>query len=109
MRSELRKWHNSIIGQRVVKELKKNNFAAVYCEDREMALQYILENIPSGAEIGVGGSSTLREIGLIDILREKGYVMNDHNKAGLSPEEKKRSVIKSSALMSFYPVPMQLQ
>lgn len=86
--NELKKWHNSTRGQRAVKELQKNNFQAVYCENREEALAYILANIPEQARIGVGGSSTIREIGLLATLQEKGFVLYDHNAPGLTPEEK---------------------
>lgn len=86
--NDLKNWHNMTIGQRVVKELQKNNFEALYCEKKEEALQYILENIPEEAKIGVGGSSTLREIGLLSILQEKGFVLYDHNRQGLNYEEK---------------------
>lgn len=86
--NDLKNWHNTTIGERVVKELQKNNFEALYCGKKEEALQYILQNIPKDAKIGVGGSSTLREIGLLSILQEKGFVLYDHNKEGLNLEEK---------------------
>jgi hypothetical protein len=86
--NSLRKWHDSTIGQRVVKELQKNNFQAIYCANSKEALSYILENIPENAKIGVGGSSTIREIGLLTRLQEKGFVLYDHNTPGLTLEEK---------------------
>lgn len=88
--NDYKKWHHSTIGQKAVKALQKNKFEAVYCEGRGEALDYILENIPEEAEIGVGGSSTLSEIGLLSTLREKGYVLYDHNFPGLPLEEKTR-------------------
>ncbi|HHV64136.1 MAG TPA: lactate utilization protein [Peptococcaceae bacterium] len=86
--NDLKKWHRQTIGQRVVQELQKNNFAAVYFEERADALQYIMANIPEGATIGIGGSATLREIGLVSLLKEKGFVLYDHNEPGLTPIEK---------------------
>lgn len=88
MIKELKNWHNNTIGKKVIKELQKNNFEAVYFENKEEALEHILKNIPDGAAIGVGGSSTLREIGLLGILQERGFVLYDHNQPGLSLEEK---------------------
>lgn len=92
--NDLVKWHNTTIGQRAVKELKKNNFEGIYCENREEAIEYILGNIPGDARIGVGGSLTLREIGILDILQEKGFVMYNHNAPGLTPEEKTEMRLK---------------
>lgn len=89
MINELKNWHNNIIGGRVVKALQKNNFEAAYFEGREEALEYILNNIPDDAKVGIGGSSTLREIGLLGILQKKGYTLYDHNQPDFSPEEKK--------------------
>jgi len=86
--NQLKVWHNATIGQRAVKELQKKKFDAIYCENKQEALTYILDNIPADARIGVGGSSTLREIGLLSILEEKKFVLYDHNAAGLTPEEK---------------------
>lgn len=88
MKKELKNWHNKVLGKRVEKALEKNNFAAAYFEGREEALQYILDNIPRDAQVGVGGSSTVREIDLLSVLQEKGYDLFDHNKPGLSPQEK---------------------
>ncbi|MGI6450657.1 MAG: lactate utilization protein [Desulfitobacteriia bacterium] len=86
--TELKKWHRTTIGQRVVDKLQKNNFEATYCENRKEALAYIMDNIPEGTRIGVGGSATLREIGLVSGLRDKGFVLFDHNEPGLTLEEK---------------------
>lgn len=86
--TDLKKWHASVIGQRVVSALRKNNFKAEFFPEREEALQHILSKIPPDSRVGVGGSTTLREIGLIDILRDKGHTLYDHNQADLSREEK---------------------
>lgn len=86
--SDLKKWHATTIGERVVKALNKNDFEAEFFKTKEEALHHILDNIPDQAKIGIGGSATLREIGLMDRLREKDYILYDHNAAGLTPEGK---------------------
>ena len=40
--------------------------------DREAAVAEVLSIIPAGAEVGCGGSVTIRELGLLDKLRERG-------------------------------------
>ncbi|NLP44121.1 MAG: lactate utilization protein [Peptococcaceae bacterium] len=89
MINKLRTWHNSTIGEKVVKALQKNRFEAMYFATGQEAVDYILKQIPEGAKVGVGGSSTLREIGLVGLLRQKGFLLYDHNQPDLSAEEKK--------------------
>lgn len=86
--SELTQWHNEVIGQRAAEALNKNNFKAVYFAQRQDAVNYIMELIPDGAAIGVGGSRTALELGLIETLEQRGHEMFNHNQAGLTPEER---------------------
>lgn len=86
--NHIKEWHNTTIGERTVKALQKNKFGAIYCANKQEAIDYILDQIPEGSRIGVGGSSTLRELGLIAMLEEKKFVLYDHNAPGLKPEEK---------------------
>ena len=55
--------------------LKRNGFKAVYVENRKEALQRILEEIPLGAAVGAGDSLTLREIGVFDELKMRGFTL----------------------------------
>jgi len=96
--SVLKQWHKATLGQRVVAALQKKGFTAAYFENREQAVEHILDRIPPGATVGIGGSTTLREIGVVDLLREKGYVLYDHNAPGLQPEE--RTVMRYKQLSS---------
>lgn len=80
-------WHNDILGAKVVDALKKNNFTAAYFKTRDEAVKHILEMIPSQESVGVGGSWTIQELGLWDILEDRGNTVFNHNKPGLSPEE----------------------
>lgn len=81
-------WHNDLLGQRVVEALKKNDFDAVYFSSREEAVKYMLDLIPAGAFVGFGGSVTLGELSISEKALAKGAKVLDHNKPGLSPEEK---------------------
>jgi len=49
--------------------IRKNGMAAIWASSREKALKNAIELIRSGDRIGVGGSVTLDEIGLIETLR----------------------------------------
>lgn len=80
-------WHNDTFGEKVVKALEKNNFSAYYCADRAAALEKVYSLIPAGATVGVGGSWTLKELGIPEKLEKDGHTVFDHNKPGLAPEE----------------------
>ena len=48
--------------------LKERNFNPLFVADRRVALQKIQQMIPPGAEVMTGSSTTLEEIGFIDLL-----------------------------------------
>ena len=61
----------------VVKSLKANRFESVeFVEKPEAALKTVLDMIPPEAKVGVGGSMTLRQIGLIEGLEKRGNIVN---------------------------------
>ena len=80
-------WHNDTFGEKVVKALEKNNFKAYYVSDRAAATEKVFSLIPDGATVGVGGSWTLKELGIPEQLEKDGHTVYDHNKAGLTMEE----------------------
>lgn len=80
-------WHNDTFGEKVVKALEKNNFQAYYVADRTAATEKALSLIPTGATVGVGGSWTLKELGIPDQLEKDGHTVYDHNKPGFTMEE----------------------
>ena len=60
------------MAERMIKNLKRRNMEAFYCKTAKEATDKILEMIPNGSSITWGGSLTIREMGLPDILRQKG-------------------------------------
>ena len=80
-------WHNDTFGEKVVKALEKNNFQAHYAVNRTVAIEKTLSLIPAGATIGVGGSWTLKELGIPEQLAKNGHTVYDHNIPGLTMEE----------------------
>ena len=58
--------------------LKKNGMDPFYHATRGQAVQEILRQIPSEAAVGVGGSVTVRELGLPDALLRRGQKVFDH-------------------------------
>ena len=72
---------------RVVSALKKNLFEALYTPTPEQAVEEILKRIPEGSTVGVGGSVTVRELGLVELLKTRGHTVFDHWQPGLDPGE----------------------
>jgi hypothetical protein len=57
--------------ERTINALKKNNFEALFVPDSKAALDEVMKRIPDGATVGVGGSVTLGQIGLLDVLEKR--------------------------------------
>lgn len=74
--------------QKTILALQERGFEVVYVQDKEQALNELLASVPANARVGIGGSVTIRELGLVDILISKGHVVYDHWQEGLSPEKK---------------------
>lgn len=71
-----------------VKALLKNwqgrNISGFYCLNRDVAVAKILEIIPRSASVGICGSLTLDQLGIIKRLESEGYQVFSQYKAGLS-------------------------
>lgn len=79
---------NRLLGETVVKALSENGFYAKYVETREEALKEVLEIIPEGVSVGIPGSVTVREIGALEKLQERGNKIFHHWDPTLTPELK---------------------
>ncbi len=87
--------------EKVLESLKKNEMETLYFPSVEEAKAEVLRRISPGAKVGVGGSVTLREMGLPDALRERGHEVYDHWKEGLSKEDRK-AVAKNHPRADFF-------
>ena len=76
------------LGKRAVQALEKNKFAAAYFPERENAIRHIIGLVPEGSIVGIGGSATEKALDIGGKLAEKGCTIDDHNKPGLTKEEK---------------------
>jgi hypothetical protein len=76
------------LGHSVVKALKAKGYEATYAPSKEAALEEVLKLIPQGASVGVPGTVTVREIGAMEKLKERGCTIYHHWNPALSPEER---------------------
>lgn len=57
--------------ERTIEALRKNRFEALYVPDAKQAFEAVMARIPDGATVGIGGSVTLGQIGILDGLKER--------------------------------------
>jgi len=70
----------------IIKNLKKRGINGAYHENGQKAAEAIRRMIPEGSLVGLGGSMTLIESGLIDSLRQMDIRLLDRYKEGVTPE-----------------------
>ncbi|MDU4960134.1 MAG: lactate utilization protein [Sporomusaceae bacterium] len=85
--NEFKTWSNEALAAKAVNALIQNNFAASYVKTRQEAVEKLLAMVPAAASIGVGGSWTLTELGVLEKWQERGHTIYNHNLAGLPAEE----------------------
>lgn len=73
--------------EEIIKNLKKRNMDGAYFEKAGQAVASILMEIPDGVLVGLGGSESIIESGLVDALRKRNIRLLDRYKGGVSEEE----------------------
>lgn len=89
---------NEVLDQKIERTaaaLRKNNMAVYRAKDREEAREIVSSLLQRGNSVGVGGSETLNECGIIDLVRSKDYRFIDRYEKGLSREEVKARHIEA--------------
>lgn len=80
-----KKWHMELKIKRTIEALGKNNMEAFYVETEEELHGKIKELVPEKAVVSVGGSRTLFETGVMELLRDGTYEFLDRYEEGLTP------------------------
>lgn len=86
-----KKWFFQRLGEKCAEALKKNGFTVYHVATREEAVKIVLDEVPEGASVGIGGSVTVRELGLPEALKKRGHVVYDHWDPALSAAEKAKA------------------
>lgn len=58
--------------KKTIAALERNGIKATFFYDSSSAVNYLLENIDSSAKVGIGGSMTVKSLGIPELLAEKG-------------------------------------
>lgn len=72
---------------KTIENLKKNNMQAFYVESKTGVTQKICELLTEGDTVAAGGSVSLSECGVIDLLRSGEYRFLDRYEKGLTKED----------------------
>lgn len=77
--------------QKTVEALSANNIECILVGSKDEALRKALEMIPEGSTVGLGGSVTVEQIGLLAKLRSGKYTLYDQYAPDIDmPENMKR-------------------
>lgn len=80
-------WYVDKLLERTTKALSSNYFDAHSFSNRESMISAVLQRITPGSKIGIGGSLSVRSIGLLERLAGIDVEVLDHWKQGLTKEE----------------------
>ncbi len=80
---------NKVKSETIIKNLQKRNMEGFYVETREEAIEKVMSLINQDDVVGWGGSFTIDELGIKNLLEEKNIKVIDRDKA-TSPEERKK-------------------
>lgn len=83
---DVRSMRNAVLGARVVNALKSRNMDAYYVETKEEAVAKALELMPKGSTISWGGTMSVAEARLMDVIRNGDYTLYDRDQTETSKE-----------------------
>jgi len=72
------------------KALENNNMVAYAVETKQEAVELFRNIVKKESAVAVGGSVTLNQVGIIDMLRNENYHFIDRYEEGIPPDEIKR-------------------
>ncbi|MBW2148636.1 MAG: lactate utilization protein [Deltaproteobacteria bacterium] len=84
---EWEQWFMEKRAQRAVDALRRNWMEAEFVPTSAQAVEKIMAMIPDGASVGIGGSVTLGQIGLVQALADRPVKLLNPFSKGVSPEE----------------------
>lgn len=73
--------------EETMKNLEANNMRPYFCETSQEALELVKSLLKSGDTVACGGSVTLKETGIDELLKSGEYNFLDRSREGITPEE----------------------
>lgn len=87
--------------ENVIKALEKNNINVIHCKTKEEIPQIVENMLFAGCKISAGGSVSVKESGVWELINKPCYNFYDRNKEGLT-EEERQNVFKEVIGCDFY-------
>ncbi|AFA47649.1 lactate utilization protein [Acetobacterium woodii] len=84
------------LSKSLIKKMSKRNFEGYFCKTANEALNLALSLIPDGASVTHGGSESIKEIGLLDAVKNGNYHYIDRSLA--KTQQEKRAVVAKGVL-----------
>jgi len=72
---------------KAVERLKVHGFEAMHVKTKEEAGDEVMKRLTPNARVGVGGSITIRSLGILEKMKASGHTVLDHWVPGLSKEQ----------------------
>lgn len=86
---------NALLGEKLVKNLKRRNIEAHYCPTAQEAVAKVMELIADGSSVTWGGSMTVRDMGIPQALKDRGTLKVLDRDVVESPEEKQQMYLRA--------------
>lgn len=77
------------LGDTMIQNFKKRNIEAFYCENSDSAVELAMELMKNGGTVGMGGTETVKEMGLLDAVKQSQNLEFIDRDLAKTPEEKK--------------------
>ncbi|PIJ60858.1 lactate utilization protein [Mesotoga sp. H07.pep.5.3] len=100
MRNSLWCWKNEKLSERLAKVFEGKAIKFMYFQDREMVVDAVSKLVPDGATVSAGGSLTLIETGVSDLLKSGKYNFLDRD--SVSGNEEKKRIMLSAFEADYY-------
>jgi hypothetical protein len=81
-------WFQGKQVDRTRKALESNGFESQFVPDGQSAVTAVMDMIPDGATVGIGGSTTLNQIGFFEAAKVRGMKLLNPFAQGITPEER---------------------
>jgi hypothetical protein len=82
-----KEWWIEERAKKTTEKLQAHDFKAIYVKNKKEAVEEILKHLSPKQRVGVGGSITIRNLGIMEQLEAQGHTVYDHWKPGLSKEK----------------------
>ncbi len=73
--------------QKLFKNLENNNITPIYAQNSAAAVEIVKNMLFDGCVITSGGSISVAECGIIELLEDKKYNFMNRSRAGITPDE----------------------